>query len=93
MPGGATRLRGFVLPKKLVGSRSYDGGHSANPARITKLAGVIDGKRTVARYDDAAILKAFLTGKATWEWGFGDKSSVKSRLPRLLELLGVEGWK
>ncbi len=79
---------GFALPKKLVGSRSYDGGPSANPARIDKLAWVVDGRRTVVGHDDAAILKAFLTGKATWEWGMGDKSSVKSQLPRLRMLLG-----
>ena len=55
--------------------------------RINKLAWVINGKRTVVGWNDARILKAFLTGEKTWRGDFGAERSLKESLPRLRQLL------
>jgi hypothetical protein len=61
----------------------------ARPYNITKLAWVINGKRTIVENDDATILRAFLTGQKKWEGFFSEEHSVKNSLPRLRELLGA----
>ena len=83
-----TGRHSFPVPKKLLGDLSYGSGASSNPARIDKLAWVINGKRTIVRTYDARILKAFLTGKTIWKREFDEEVSVKNALPRLRELLG-----
>jgi hypothetical protein len=88
-----TGRHSFPVPKELLGDLSHGSGPSSNPARIDKLAWVINGKRTIVRTYDARILKAFLTGKTIWEREFDEEVSVKNALPRIRELLGVKNGK
>ena len=82
-----------VLCQKCSVGKEPGDGASADPERIYKLAWVINGKRTVVGFNDANILKAFLSGKKTWTAGDGNEGSLKTALPRLRKLLGVEAVK
>ena len=53
-------------------------------------AWVINGRRTSARFSDAAIMKAFLTGRNTWERDYGEEVPLRKYLSRLRELLDID---
>ena len=75
-----------------LGDFTYEEGDKASVGRFEKLAWVINGRRTVVRnFDDISILKAFLTGKETWDIWENDRLPLKESLPRLRELLGSAG--
>ena len=75
-----------------LGDFTYEEGDKASVGRFEKLAWVINGRRTVVRnFDDISILKAFLTGKETWDIWENDRLPLKESLPRLRELLGPAG--
>ena len=75
-----------------LGDFTYEEGGKASVGRFEKLAWVINGRRTVVRnFDDISILKAFLTGKETWDIWENDRLPLKESLPRLRELLGPDG--
>lgn len=85
MTGGA----GYTVYKEMVGKFGYEEGEETNLQRIKFLTWVIGGKRTIAERSDVELLKRFLNGKAYYDEGkWGPSVSMKSKLPRLRELLG-----
>ena len=79
---------GYSVESMFIGDLSYDEKDFVSPCRIDRLAWIINGKRIVARDDDAKILKAFLTGEETIDGRCGVKESLKGELQRLRKLLG-----
>ena len=78
---------GVNILKKYVGELLYDEGDSPSPRRFAKVAWIINGKRTIARNDDAKILEAFLKGRDVREGRFDEKRALKRDIVRLRELL------
>ena len=80
----------YYVDADAIGQRKYDGdeGTDAKIGRIDFLAWVINGKRTIARREDVALLKAFLSGASTFNDEDGDAVPVKPQIERLRELLG-----
>ncbi|MBQ2623750.1 MAG: hypothetical protein IJG18_01480 [Kiritimatiellae bacterium] len=82
---------GFPVLKSSLSDLAYGDGPSTNPDRIDKLAWVINGKRTIVEESDGELLKQFMKGEVYFRDGSdGESVSMKSQLPRLRELLGVE---
>lgn len=74
---------------EMVGQLGYEEGKDAHLQRIEFLAWVINGKRTIVDWDDVELLTKFLSGKVYYDEGkHGPSVSMKSKLPRLRELLG-----
>ncbi|MBR3958112.1 MAG: hypothetical protein IKJ89_09710 [Kiritimatiellae bacterium] len=82
--------RGMSVATKDIGGFSYDEAEGAAPARFSRLAWVINGKRSIVQTYDARILKAFLTGQKTWEGAMDEERSLKGSLSRLNVLLGPD---
>lgn len=75
--------------KEMIGKFGYAEGKETNLQRIEYLAWVIGGKRTIVERSDVELLKRFLNGKVYYDEGeCGPSVSMKSKLPRLRELLG-----
>jgi len=81
---------GTSVATKDIGGFSYDEAEGAAPARFSRLAWVINGKRSIVQTYDARILKAFLTGQKTWNGAMDEERSLKGSLPRLNVLLGPD---
>ena len=79
---------GYSVKSRFIGDLSYDEKDFVSPCRIDRLAWIINGKRIVARDDDAKILKAFLSGERTVKDRFGRDAPLKKDLERLRKLLG-----
>ena len=80
---------GYSAYVEMVGQLGYEEGKDAHLQRIESLAWIINGKRTIVDWDDVELLTKFLSGKVYYDEGKrGPSVSMKSKLPRLRELLG-----
>jgi len=79
----------YYVNRHVVGKYLYDEGTDAVPMRIKKLAWIINGTRTLVAREDVRILERFMNGEVYYDDGkLGPSVSMKSRLPRLRQLLG-----
>ena len=79
----------YFVNRAVVGKYAYDEDRGASPKRVTKLAWIINGIRTAVEREDPWLLERFLNGDVYFRDGkMGPSESMKSKLPRLRELLG-----
>ena len=86
-----TSPNSYCIDSDMIGKRGYEEGGDAHLHRIKSLVWIINGKRTIVDRDDVELLKKFMKGEVYLRDGSdGESVSMKSQLPRLRELLGVE---
>ena len=79
----------YYVNRSVVGNYTYDEDYNASAKRVKKLAWIINGVRTVVERTDPLLLERFLNEEVYFLDGeMGPSESMKSKLPRLRELLG-----
>ena len=79
----------YYVYKEMVGQLGYEEGEDAHLQRIEFLSWIVAGKRTIVDRGDVELLTKFLNGEIYLRDGSdGNSISMKSKLPRLRELLG-----